>query len=228
MKPDLLTFGEAPTRVVVIDDFSQRRHDLVEMASAMAPFVPSDTSFYPGLRRYITAADGPAFAYVEDTLQQVAPFIGGAFDIDSFTWDEASFSLVTTPPLSLAPRQRGPHFDSTDPGYIAILHYLGDTPGSGTAFYRHRATGIERIDDGNVRTFVATAMAENAATTAEWGYIGASNAYYDQIGFVAAVPDRLIIYPGCCLHSAVIAPDMALSDDPARGRLTANLFVSAA
>ena len=63
-------------------------------------------------------------------------------DVEGFDWIEGSFSMVTAPPASLSPAQRAPHFDAVDPGYLAVLHYLSDTSGSGTAFYRQRSTGI--------------------------------------------------------------------------------------
>ena len=60
------------------------------------------------------------------------------------------------------------------------------------------------------------------------GYIDGSNAYYEQISTVEGLPDRLVIYPGRLLHSAVMPPNAPLSDDPYTGRLTTNIFVSAA
>ena len=36
-----------------------------------------------------------------------------------------------------------------------------------------------------------------------------------------------MIYQGALLHSGIIPADMAFSDDPRRGRLTANFFVKA-
>lgn len=42
--------------------------------------------------------------------------------------------MVTQPPETLAPRQRAPHIDTVEPKYLAILHYLSDTTGTGTAF----------------------------------------------------------------------------------------------
>ena len=49
--------------------------------------------------------------------------------------------------------------------------------------------------------------------------------YFEQIGAVEAVADRLIIYQGSLLHSGIIPPDMPFSADPREGRLTANIFV---
>ncbi len=224
MKPQLLRFGNSQSPVVVVDGFSQSVAHLRGIAKAMAPFGCTETSYYPGLRRLITAADTAAFAYVERTLESCAPFIGGAFDIDAFDWDEASFSLVTATPDSLLPTQRAPHFDTIDGKYLAILHYLSSTPDTGTAFYRHIATGIEQITADNVAQFVATAMRENEQSP-QTGYITGTNLFYEQIGFIEAVPDRLTIYQGCLLHSGLIPPGMTFSDDPLQGRLTANIFV---
>ena len=220
MKPELRRVGESQSPVVVLDGFSGAPGDIVATAAALAPFEASRGTYYPGLRRIITPADGAANAYVEHMLEAAAPFIGGAFDFDRFDLLEASFSMVTAAPDALSPVQRAPHFDSTDPGYLALLHYLADTPG--TAFYRQRSTGIEIVDDGNVDRFVAAARAESAAMA---GYIRQSGSYFEQIGAVEGRADRLVIYRGNMLHSGIIPENMDFSSDPRRGRLTANIFI---
>src|SRR5665213_1843109 len=122
----------------------------------------------------IEERDENAFAYASETLRTAAPFIGGALDVDAFDLIEASFSMVTAPPATLVPAQRAPHFDSTDPDHIALLHYLSDTPGTGTAFYRQRATGIEMVDEANVSGFVAAAKRDADARPA--AYINGTDA----------------------------------------------------
>lgn len=219
MKPELRRVGEARSPVVVIDDFIGAVDEVIELAAAMAPFPSSAGNFYPGLRRSIVPGE-PAYAYVGRMLKTAAPYIGGGFDVDTFDLLEASFSMVTAPPATLAVAQRAPHFDSTDPDYIAVLHYLSDTPG--TAFFRQRATGIEIVDDGNIAAFVATARQVNASLS---GYIHGSNQHYEQIGQIEGMRDRLAIYRGSMLHSGIIPPDMAFSADPRLGRLTANIFI---
>jgi hypothetical protein len=219
MTPELRRMGEARSPVVVIDDFTGAVDEVIELAAAMAPFPSSAGNHYPGLRRSI-ASDEPAYAYVERLLEAAAPFVGGGFDVDAFELLEASFSMVTAPPETLAVAQRAPHFDSTDRDYLAVLHYLSDTPG--TAFFRQRATGIELVDNANVDAFVATARRVNADLS---GYIHGSNQHYEQIGQVEGMRDRLAIYRGPMLHSGIIPPDMAFSADPRVGRLTANIFV---
>jgi len=220
MKPVLRRFGEGQHPVVVVDEFTGNLGAIVEIAAALAPFPENDDSYYPGVRRYITKEDEAAFAYATDLLQQAGPFICGAFDFDSFDWLEASFSMVTTPPERLTPVQRAPHFDSTNPAELAVLHYLSDT--SGTAFYRHRMTGIEQADESNYNRLAIHARPEAAVAS---GYIHASDPHYQQIGIVEGVADRLVIYRGSLLHSGIIAPGTPLSADPRHGRLTANLFV---
>lgn len=222
MKPELRRFGASQSPVVVIDGFSGMREAIVAMAAAIAPFPDAGGTYYPGLRRVLDERDGEAFGYVGRTLEAAAPFIGGAFGFDGFDLVEASFSMVTTAPENLTPAQRAPHFDSTDPGLVAVLHYLGDTPGTGTAFYRQRSTGIETVDDANVDAFVAAAKRESGGLT---GYTNGSNAWFEQIGAVEAVPDRLILYRGGLLHSGIIPPGLPLDADPRTGRLTANLFI---
>jgi hypothetical protein len=221
MTPRRIHVGTSRTPVVIIDEFSGGVAHTVAIASALVPF-PAAPNYYPGLRRVIAESDAAAYAYVVRTLEAAAPFIGGGFDVDGFDLIEASFSMVTATPESLGPAQRGAHFDTTDPKQLAVLHYLGDTPGTGTAFFRQRSTGIERVSDANIAAFVAAAQRENADAS---GYLQGSNAFFEQLELVEAVPDRLVIYPSCLLHSGIIPPDMPLSDDPRRGRLTANIFI---
>lgn len=221
MKPQLHRFGQSRQPVVTVDGITGDPARAMALAAALAPFPVSQT-YYPGLRRIVTEADSDAFAYVRHLLSAAAPFIGGGFDADRFDLIEASFSIVTTPPAALTPPQRMPHFDSTDPDHIALLHYLADTPGSGTAFYRQRETGIELVDEANRAAFVAAARARNGELV---GYINTANAQFEQIGRVDAVPDRLVIYRGALLHSGIIPEGMKFSADPRQGRLTANLFV---
>ena len=218
MTPSLRRVGAVGAPVVVVDDFTGDLPAIVDLAAAMAPF-PRAQNYYPGLRRQIARGDA-ANAYVDAAMRAAAPFIGGAFDASRFDLIEASFSMVTAAPGELSPPQRAPHFDSTNPGYLALLHYLTDT--AGTAFYRQRTTGIERIDDANAPRFIATARAESAARD---GYINESDDQFEQIGAVEGRADRLTIYQGSLLHSGIIPADMTFSDDPRTGRLTANFFV---
>jgi hypothetical protein len=225
VKPELRRFGNSQSPVVVIDDFSGSAEAIASLADKLAPFPAVEGNFYPGVRRVITADDTAAQSYAEQACEECAQFIGGAFDFDDFDLIEASFSMVTRQPGELIARQRAPHFDSTDQKYIALLHYLRVPANSGTAFYRQRSTGIERITEDNFARFVRTAGAEAATLPGDSGYIHGSDPFFEQIGAVEAIPDRMIIYQGSLLHSGIIPEDMSFSADPRHGRLTANIFV---
>lgn len=222
MTPELRHIGNQHSPLVVIDDFTGDVAAIVALAATLAPFPRAD-GYYPGLRRTIGPADGAANDYVVRTLEAAARFIGGAFDAETFDLVGASFSMVTEAPDALRPGQRVPHFDSTDPGYLAVLHYLSDTPG--TAFYRQRSTGIEAVTEDNRAVFLAAAAREGAAAH---GYIATSSAAFEQIAQVEGKMDRLVIYQGRLLHSGIIPSGMALGSNPRSGRLTANLFVQIA
>lgn len=211
--------------MVFIDEFSSCIDEICALADALAPYPALKGNYYPGLRRVISSVDEAANAYVERTCRDAAQFIAGGFDVDSFKLLEASFSMVTTLPSQLSPAQRAPHFDSADPQYLALLHYLRVPEGSGTAFYRQRSTGIERVSQENLARFIGTAQREAALLASDSGYIAGSNAFFEQIGAIEALPNRLVIYQGCLLHSGIIPRSMSFSEDPREGRLTANLFI---
>ena len=225
MKPQLQQVGTSKSPVVIIDEFSGAMEDIARIADSLAPFPPSQGNYYPGVRRMIGKADQQAYSYVLASCRRVAPFIAGAFGFQGFDLNEASFSLVTTSPNQLQAIQRAPHFDSSERNMIALLHYLRVPKGTGTAFYRHRSTSIERITSENLNHFISVAGRELANRTTNLGYINGSDDIFEQIGSVEAVPDRLIIYHSTLLHSGIIPQGMKLSADPREGRLTANLFI---
>ena len=225
VKPELRRVGVSQSPVVIIDDFSGDSEAIASLAEALAPFPPNSGNYYPGVRRNITPADLAADAYVESLCQQSAQFIAGAFGFDRFNLEAASFSMVTTDPNQLIEPQRIPHFDSADPNYLALLHYIRVPKDTGTAFYCQRTTGIERVTEANREAFVRTAQADVRRFPAYSGYIQGSNDFFEQIGSVEGAADRLVIYQGSLLHSGIIPPGMTFSADPREGRLTANIFV---
>lgn len=225
MRPDLRRVGTEQSPVVVIDEFTGSLEKILAVTEALGPYPALKANYYPGLRRFIEPTDVAANEYVEQVCRDAGQFIAGAFDVDGFELLEASFSIVTTRPSELSLPQRAPHFDSPDPKYYALLHYLRVPNESGTAFYRQRSTGIERITETNIGHFISTAQREAALLPDDSGYISGSDQFFEQIGAVEAVPDRLLIYQGSLLHSGIIPPAMSFSSDPRDGRLTANLFV---
>jgi hypothetical protein len=214
--------GEGAHAMIVVDRFSGQPERIRAIAAAMAPFERSEDTYYPGLRRHFTRDDLAACAYADKVLERVVPLIGQVFGARRLECLDASFSIVATPPDALKAGQRVPHFDSVDPGYFAVLHYLSTT--AGTAFYRQRATGIEQVTQANRAACIAAA---EVAMTQARGYFSDEGFGYDQVGEVEGLLDRLVIYRGSLLHGSIIPPDFACDPDPRTGRLTANLFVRA-
>jgi hypothetical protein len=214
--------GNQASPLMVADCVTGDAPSIAGTAAELAPFPPARGNAYPGLRRFIRPNDTQAADYARALLQKLAPAINAAFNLNGFDLLSASFSIVTTRPETLSTIQRAPHFDSTDPLHLAVLHYVGGTHGSGTAFYRQCSTGIERVTDSNCSTFVTAAQRE----AADWyGYIGESNRSFERIGAIAAVRDRVIVYQGSLLHSGMIPDNLSFSADPSIGRLTTNLFL---
>lgn len=220
MHPARQFVGKSATPVLTVDGIGPAPGKVAAMAARLAPFPPAQNN-YPGLRRVLDETDTDAWAYVLDLLDQAVPYIAGAFDLDAFDLVEASFSLVTRDPAQLEPVQRAPHFDSVDQDFYAVMHYVA--PCDGTAFYRHRETGIEVVNADIVDAYVAAAKREAQETPPQ--YISDDTAAYAVIGSVGGLPGRLVVYPGRLLHSGIIRPDFAGSDDPWRGRLTTNMFI---
>jgi hypothetical protein len=224
VKAQLQRVGISQSPVVIIDEFSGIAEEVARIGEGLAPFPPSG-GYYPGVRRMISEPDVQAYSYVLKTCEQAAPFIGGGFDVQDFRLKEASFSVVTKSPDLLHATQRVPHFDSSEQNLFALLHYLRVPAGTGTAFYRHRSTGIERVTEENRLRFLTVSGGELETLADDSGYINDSDPFFEQIGRVDAVADRMIIYNGNLLHSGIIPPGMPLSADPRQGRLTANLFI---
>ena len=135
------------------------------------------------------------------------------------------FSLVTLKPEQLQPLQRLPHMDNRGPWYFASVHYLNAGDHGGTGFFRHRPTGFERITNERYESFKEAENSHFASNgpPAE-KYINESDDHFELVAAVGYKPNRMAIYPGNLLHSGLIKPDRDICDDPATGRLTANLF----
>ena len=137
------------------------------------------------------------------------------------------YSLITTPPEDLAILQRVPHFDDLSRWYFATVHYLSSGTHGGTGIFRHRPTGFERVSNNRYDDYVASAeahMKANGFPAAE--YITATTDHYELIEELEYKPNRIVIYPGDLLHSALVQPEADIDWNPDTGRLTANLFMN--
>ena len=136
--------------------------------------------------------------------------------------------MVTTPPEQLKLLQRIPHFDTTEKHALAAVHYLFQGDQGGTAFYRHRKTGFETIDESRTLAYYRSLESENNGPDlpkVSDGYIQGDTPLFEQIANPPGVFNRLVIYRRHALHSGVIPPNANLSADPTQGRLTISSFI---
>lgn len=213
-------FGDEGEVVVVIDDFFSSPEKL-ERQARQAQYVPGG-NHYPGQR-----APAPP-AYLGEQASLLKRILIDEFGMtNGANLVECNYSIVTTQPEELTPIQRLPHFDGTDPGRLAMLHYLCRAEAGGTSFYRHLATGYETITQDRLSHY-------NDVLTVEYTergppppqYFSGSDAQFECIGQVAAKPNRMIIYRGIRLHSGDIPQQHDLPTDQQNARLTVNTFLS--
>jgi hypothetical protein len=178
------------------------------------------TPQYPGVRAPLDPAVCRAW------LTQIGPLLDRAFGPYGRPWEmQAWFSLVTTPPHALAPIQCLPHVDGTDPTQIAMMLYLSRTEHGGTAFFRHRSTGLEALTANDYPRYAAALQADVARTGLPApAYTTDGAPHFERVHAVAGHFNSAVFYRGNILHSGVIDNAAPLSADPREGRLTINAF----
>jgi hypothetical protein len=223
MPPDIRAVQIGAHPLVFIDDFLEDPQALVDAASR-ARFEPcpgaDDKRGYPGIRAPVPAA------YSERLTELLDPLIKANFGVPEalpVKKTPCAFSLTTVAPHDLGPLQRVPHFDASTPHYMAVLLYLCDERHGGTAFYRHRATGLQQITAGDLERYGAAVYDEVDRRPAPLRYFDDSDEHFEFLGAIPARFNRLVIYRGSLLHSAIVNPQR-LSRDPRGGRLTVNTF----
>lgn len=219
--PTIGRIGHEREPIIIIDGFSSDPEALVERAAGETyrPLGP----YYPGVRAPLAAQ------YLSERMDLLQRLLSDVFGLqDGANLVECNFSLVTTPPAGLQPLQRLPHFDSTDPGRLAVLHYLCGPECGGTAFYRHRATGFETVSASRVEDYALHLDDEiDRRGAPPPAYMQGDTPLFEQIYRVNAAFNRLVIYRGWTLHAGTIPDGHALPADPRTGRLTINTFLQA-
>lgn len=211
--------GREGAAVIVIDGFAPDPALLVDDAATrtFAPIGPH----YPGIRAVVPPA------MIADLVAALQPVAAEAFGTGALEMVEAYYSLVTTPPAALAPIQRLPHVDGTAPGRLALLHYLSPDAQGGTAFFRHRSTGFETIDQLRYPAYAAALQDDvRRLGLPDAMYIQGDTPLFACIGRHAGTYNRAILYRSNTLHCADLPTDLALSPDPRVGRLTVNTFLA--
>jgi hypothetical protein len=215
--------GNEASAVVVIDDVWPDPQELVEIAAGRSDY-SARSLYYPGVR----SSAPPEYAHaitrqLDDLIRSTFGLHGGLSVTDS------TFSLVVTPPDRLVAFQRVPHFDSTDPNRIALLHYLCGPEHGGTSFYRHRASGTEVITEENRERYIRTVNAEvKVHGIPPARFIDEDTPLFERIAKYECAFNRALIYRGRSLHSVSTPATFVPNPDPRTGRLTVNTFLLAA
>src|SRR5690606_30099023 len=96
----------------------------------------------------------------------------------------------------------------------------------GTAFYRHRKTGYEYVDESRKLAYFKSLEAENGGPNMPGPeYINGDTALFEQICKQEGIFNRMLIYRRNSLHSGCIAKDFSLDQNPLAGRLSLNSFI---
>lgn len=218
---EAITFGAEQQPMLTVEDALPVPQAVVAIAArhSYRPIGP----FYPGVRAAVSEA------VAMDLVAPLSSMLQDLFELAaSPSYFECYLSVVTTGPLDLAPIQRLPHFDGVEPDRIAVLIYLDVAERGGTAFYRQRATGFESVDADRYAAYRA-ALERDAS---KYGlpppdYIAGDTEMFKRTHLVEGRFNRMIAYRGNSLHCAALAPDFVPVADPAKGRLTLNLFLRA-
>jgi uncharacterized protein DUF6445 len=224
LHPDIrvqkLEFGAEKATLLVIDNFVADPERLVRRAANRQFNLFS--RYYPGIR-----ADAPP-SYEEFLVRTLQPLFAQHFGLTARTikFPMRHYSLVTTPAEKLEFLQRIPHFDSLAVNGLATVHYLFKRELGGTAFYRHRKTGFEYIDESRRDEYFRILEEEKQSSdTPDAQYINGDTPLYEQIARQDGVFNRILIYRRNSLHSGCIGKDFVPDPNPATGRLSINCFI---
>jgi hypothetical protein len=121
--------------------------------------------------------------------------------------------------------QRIPHADSFLGSQIAFVHYLFQADLGGTAFYRHRGTGFEVIDETRCTAYLRCIEGERNAPHPPPACVNGGTPLYEEIGRQHGVFNRMPVYRRSSLHSGCIAPGFVPDPNPRSGRLSLSGFL---
>jgi hypothetical protein len=214
--------GEGAT-CVVLDDALEDPQALVDLSVRHRDaFMPAAGNAFPGLELPLPSG------VVERFGERFAQYARRALDARRVVSASGRLSMVTLQAHQLAPVQRLCHRDrlATADDQCAgagVLYLFRDETLGGTNFFSPR----EPLEAVNARMQHWSTI-DNAQLTHETNlpaaYMTRSNQYFEMTAVVPPRFNRLIFYDGARFHGSHIEQPECLSDDPARGRLTLNLF----
>ncbi|MFT7560939.1 MAG: hypothetical protein ACI93R_002864 [Flavobacteriales bacterium] len=213
--------GVEKQELVLVDSYMKGIDTLRKDAEDRDNFAVSD-SFYPGIRLDISEM------YTTSLILNFRGIIKNIFGLDIRRIKKAvsKYSIVTLDPEKLSLMQRIPHIDAPSRESLAVVHYLCDSPNSGTSLYRHRNTNFEYLDRSRLKNYLREIEGKFDKPSAyPSGYICGSTNEYEEIASYQAVRNRLLMYRGSSLHSGNIKPDYNFDPCPIKGRLTVTSFI---
>ncbi len=215
----VLRVGLEQSPVLVVDRALLNPEALVAQACREV-FAPPKNTYYPGLNADLD--DGIILGTVDVLRTALAQVFG--LPTEMRLTCTGYYGLMCTPASELNAGQVVPHTDTLFGDNLAILIYLCPLGFEGTAFYRHKATGFETLSEDR-KAAVGAAIERERPVLAQMppAYADSGEPFFEQIGQVEAVFNRLVVYRSNLFHSALA--EGPLSADPVTGRLTANIFV---
>lgn len=223
LHPDIrlqkLTLGAEHAPLLIVDNFVSAPEELMQ-AAVRKPFSPA-ASYFPGLRVKASLSYQELYSQLRSTLHEMFELEG-----PMLRFSMCHYSLVTTPPDQLALPQRIPHADSLARTGLAAIHYLFKADHGGTAFYRHRQTGYEYVDESRQKRYLECIRQELAGPDQPPpGYINGDTPLFERIAAADGLFNRLLIYRRNSLHSGSISKDFVPDPNPLTGRLSINSFM---
>lgn len=213
--------------IAVIDDVYADPRALREFALAQTFDVKRGK--YPGVRAPLPKQS--------DLAALVSAVTGQALLLGN---DRNYLAIITYEESELGEKQITPHVDKPDANIVAGVVYLNPPEQcfGGTAFYRHRASGITGLRSGadvrermravgcdSFEAFEAHIYDERKGASAGW--TAGSNEHWELIELVEMRPNRLAVYPAWVFHSAYMQAGAFGREQTAR-RLTQNIFFDVA
>lgn len=216
-----LKIGREQAPLLVIDNVVAQPEVLVDLAATK--LFGEVITFYPGVRARVP------LTYQQFISEKLRGLLLEYFDLKLPTlhFTACHFSLVTTPPEKLRHLQCIPHIDSLSVNELAFIHYLFRGDLGGTAFYRHRKTGFETLDESRKSEYWRIVEEEKTGPhSPPQGYINGDTPLYEQVGRQDGVFNRMLVYRRNSLHSGAISPGFSFDANPRMGRLSINGFLA--
>ena len=215
----VVRIGEEENPIVIVDNFIDDTEALMQCYANNKDRYNDNSTYYPGVH-----VQAPP-SYSDFLFVQLATVIKDTFKLPPkyISKIESDFSICNLPESELSVKQTIPHYDAVGNTVLAAILYLCDEPFGGTAFYRHKSTGIERATRFNVEELGEHIVAELKATPKPYKYPNI-NSDYEKIFEVKPKFNRLAIYRGNVLHSGIVTPH-CFAPETYGERLTVRTFI---